>query len=258
MSDPVRAKKLGLLRLGTVPYGQALAFQVGLRERLRGQTGERSQDDDFIGYVLALEHTPTVTLGKRGSFDDLVNHQWLAEKGVEVFRIDRGGEATFHEPGQLVVYPIIRLQALGMGVVDLIRGMANCLSETVAHWGVDAAYDLDHPGLWTTDEEPHRKIASVGMRVQSGVTTHGAAMNLVNEMLGFSMIVPCGMPNAPMARLADYCPDGVEFEAFQERFLSSLESFLGVEFVDVEMELPAEDEWVKPESGWLEAGALKG
>jgi lipoate-protein ligase B len=83
-------------------------------------------------------------------------------------------------------------------------------------------------------------------------------MNLVNEMLGFSMIVPCGMPNAPMARLADYCEDGVELEEFQEKFLASLESFLGVEFVDVEMELPTEDEWVEAEDGWLEAGALEG
>ena len=240
------SKKLGLLRLGTVPYGQALAFQVGLRERLRNR-----EDDEFIGYVLALEHPPTVTLGKRGSFDDLVNHKWLADKGVEVFRIDRGGEATFHEPGQLVVYPIIRLKALDLGVVDLIRGMAGCLSQTVADYGVEAAYDLDHPGLWTTDEEPSRKVASVGMRVQSGVTTHGAAINLVNEMLGFSMIVACGMPNAPMARLADYCGGECDFEGFQEAFLQNFASFLEVDFVDHEMELPAESEWVEAEDGWL-------
>lgn len=241
-------KRLALLRLGQVPYGQALAFQFQLRERLRNR-----EDDEFIGYVLALEHPRTVTLGKRGSFDDLVNHAWLAEQGVEVYKIDRGGEATYHEPGQLVVYPILRLKALGTGVVDVIRGMANCLAETCAPYGVEAAYDLDHPGLWTSHEEPSRKIASVGMRVQGGVTTHGAAMNLVNEMLGFSMIVPCGMPNAPMARLTDYCAEGCDFDEFREAFLQSFAEFLGVELVDHDMEMPGEDEWVKPTDEWLKA-----
>lgn len=239
--------KLALLRLGTVPYGQALAFQWQLRERLKDR-----EDDRFSGYVLALQHPPTVTLGKRGSFDDLVNHQWLADKGVEVYQIDRGGEATYHEPGQLVVYPVLRLKSLGKGVVDVIRGMAGCLSDAVADYGKQAAYDLDHPGLWTTDEEPSRKLASVGMRVQSGITTHGVAMNLVNEMLGFSMIVPCGMPNAPMARLADYCADGVDFAEFRENFLERLASFLEADFVEHTMALPEREAWVEPSDGWLE------
>lgn len=243
------SKKLRLLRLGTVPYGQALALQMDLRERLRS----RAPDDDFIGYVLALEHPKTVTLGKRGSFEDLVNHRWLTEEGVEVFKIDRGGEATYHEPGQLVVYPIIQLEALQMGVVDLIRGMAACLADTVAEYGVASAYDPDHPGLWTTDEDPARKIASVGMRVQRGVTTHGVAMNLVNEMIGFSMIVACGMPNAPIARLADYCGDGeVDLEGFRERFLEIFEEFLEVPLVASDLEMPAEDDWVRADTGWIE------
>ncbi len=240
------SNQLALLRLGTVPYGQALAFQFQLRERLK------SRDDDFVGYVLALEHPPTVTLGKRGSLDDLVNHRWLADKGVEVYQIDRGGEATFHEPGQLVVYPILRLNAVGKGVVDIIRGMAGCLGDTVADYGKQAAYDLDHPGLWTTDEEPGRKIASVGMRVQSGITTHGVAMNLVNEMIGFSMIVACGMPNAPMARLADYCEGELDFGEFRDNFLKRLEAFLEIPFVDHEMELPRRQEWVEPSADWLD------
>src|SRR5690554_782206 len=175
------SKRLEIIRLGVVPYGQALALQMKLRERLKAQ-----RDEDLVGYLIALEHPPTVTLGKRGSFEDLVNHAWLQANGVEVFKIDRGGEATFHEPGQLVVYPILRLSALEKGVVDVIRGMAACLGESVAEYGKVAAYDLEHPGLWTQDETPSRKLASVGMRVQSGVTTHGVAMNLVNQMIGFS------------------------------------------------------------------------
>lgn len=241
-----------LLRPGLVPYGQALALQLSLRERLKGL----EQGDDLVGYIVALEHPATVTLGKRGRFSDLINRGWLDEKGVEVFKIDRGGEATFHEPGQMVVYPILRLKALGRGVVDIIRGMAQCLIDSVATYGVEAAYDPEHPGLWTTDEAPGRKIASVGMRVQSGITTHGVAMNLVNEMIGFSMIVACGMPNAPMARLADYLGEALDFKAFQADFLARFSDFLGLEFKADALELPPQGEWVLPNEEWRDLGAV--
>ncbi|AWV88762.1 lipoyl(octanoyl) transferase LipB [Bradymonas sediminis] len=242
------SKRLEIIRLGVVPYGQALALQMKLRERLKAQ-----RDEDLVGYLIALEHPPTVTLGKRGSFEDLVNHAWLHANGVEVFKIDRGGEATFHEPGQLVVYPILRLSALGKGVVDVIRGMAACLGESVAEYGKVAAYDLEHPGLWTQDETPSRKLASVGMRVQSGVTTHGVAMNLVNQMIGFSMIVVCGMPNTPMARLCDYLDDDLDFDTFRDDFLARFGAFLEVNCVDGKLELPPPEDWVLPDQEWSKA-----
>jgi len=242
------SKRIEIIRLGVVPYGQALALQIQLRERLKEQ-----RDEDLVGYLIALEHPPTVTLGKRGSFNDLVNHAWLKENGVEVFKIARGGEATFHEPGQLVVYPILRLKALGMAVVDVIRGMAACLGESVAEYGKVATYDLEHPGLWTQDEVPSRKLASVGMRVQSGITTHGVAMNLVNPMIGFSMIVVCGMLNTPMARLSDYWDDDFDFNAFRDDFLTRFGAFLEVPCVDGELELPPPEEWVAANQDWSEA-----
>jgi lipoyl(octanoyl) transferase len=234
------APKIGLVHLGVVPYGQALALQYALREQLR------ESSDDFMGYVICLEHPPTITLGKRGKPEHLVNRHWIDEKGVEVYRVNRGGEATYHGPGQLVVYPIIKLERIDMGVVDLIRGLASSLSSTLAEFGIEAAYDPDHPGVWTTDEEPHRKIASVGMRVQGGVTTHGAAINLINDMIPFSMIVPCGMPNAPMARLVDYLDGELTLEDFRDRFVGHFESFLEQGFEVTELALPAEAEWEVP------------
>jgi lipoyl(octanoyl) transferase len=234
------APKIGLVKLGQVPYGQALALQFALREQLR----ERS--DEYMGYVLCLEHPPTITLGKRGKPEHLVNRHWIGEKGVEVYRVDRGGEATYHGPGQLVIYPIVKLERLGMGVVDLIRGLAGSLGATLADYGVDAAYDPDHPGVWTSDEEPSRKIASVGMRVQGGVTTHGAAVNLVNDMIPFSMIVPCGMPNAPMARLVDYLDGDLALADFRDGFLEHFEAFLEQTFDVTELDLPAEADWKQP------------
>ena len=234
------APRIGLVTLGEVPYGQALALQFALREQLREST------DEYMGYVLCLEHPPTITLGKRGKPEHLVNRHWIGEKGVEVYRVDRGGEATYHGPGQLVVYPIIKLERLGMGVVDLIRGLAGSLGDTLAEYDVTAEYDPDHPGVWTTDEEPHRKVASVGMRVQGGVITHGAAVNLVNDMIPFSMIVPCGMPNAPMARLVDYLDGELTLEDFRDRFLEHFAAFLERGFDVTELELPDEADWERP------------
>jgi lipoate-protein ligase B len=243
-------KRIIALKLGCIPYGQALALQLRLRRALWGELALRGAEE-ADGFVITLEHPPVVTLGKRGSTEHLVAPQWLREQGVELFKIDRGGEATFHAPGQLVVYPVVSLDALDVGVVDLIRGMAGCLADSLDRWGVAASYDTDHPGLWTDEETPH-KIASVGMRVSRGVTTHGAAINLSNDMTGFAQIVPCGMPGAPMTRLLDALDDdareGFRLEDFRDDFLERFADFAGVELVETQVALPPRDEWIAGEA----------
>lgn len=229
-----------LFRPGLLPYGQALALQLSLRAKL-----QEEEADESIGYLLLVEHPPVVTLGKRGRLEDLFGLQDLKERGTEIFRIDRGGEATYHGPGQLVIYPVLRLNSIGLGVVDLIRGMAASLAETLEEYGVKAKYDCDHPGLWTVDT-PARKIASVGMRVSGGVTTHGAALNLTNDLTPFSLFVPCGMPGAPLTRLQDYQENPVDIAAFSDRFLVHFARFLEVEFQEITLALPPEDQWVAP------------
>lgn len=222
-----------VIRPGQIPYAHGLAMQLMLRERLYA----RDEEDELKGYLLVLEHPRTVTLGRRGELEHLMSPALLAQQGVEVFRIDRGGEATYHEPGQLVVYPILHLQSLGLGVVDLIRNMAGKLSDAIAPFGLAASYDCDHPGLWTEGGVMRRKVASVGMRVSRGVTTHGVAINLINEMTGFRWIIPCGMPQAPMTRLLDHV-EGVEdpreevFEEVLSTFLEKMEDYLGEAFVE--------------------------
>lgn len=232
-----------LLRPGLLPYGQALALQLELREGL--QRGD-SRDKDNPGYLLCLEHPPVITLGKRGKLSDLFAPQWLIDEGIEVFKIDRGGEATYHGPGQLVIYPIVHLGSLGLGVVDIIRGMAASLGTALERYGVQADYDKEHPGLWTTREEPHRKIASVGMRVSGGVSTHGAAINLVNDLRPFSMFVPCGMPNTPVTRLQDLTETPVCLNTFTNEFLYIFGEYLEQEFHPTEVELPEKARWVPP------------
>lgn len=235
-----------VLEYGVVPYGQALALQYALRDRLI----DGEVPDDRAGYLVCLEHPPVVTLGKRGERDHLLELDTLREDGVELFPIDRGGEATYHGPGQLVIYPIVELSRLDLGVVDIVHGLADCIAEAFADFDVASDYDDDHPGVWTTDETPSRKLASVGMRVRRGVTTHGAAVNLVNDMRPFSYIVPCGMPDAPMARLADYTDrtDACEPSAFRERLYGGLEELMDAKLVPTDEELPPEDDWIEPEA----------
>lgn len=237
---------IGLIELGVVPYGQALALQHRLRERLV----EGEVPDDRAGFLISLEHEPVVTLGKRGLPDHVLDSGDLDARGVEIFETDRGGEATYHGPGQLVVYPIVELERLALGVVDLVRGLADCIAAAFDRFGVDASYDTDHPGVWTDDETPSRKLASVGMRVRRGTSTHGAAVNLVNDMEPFRMIVPCGMPDAPMARLAEYVDEdqheAIEPAGFRELVYGDFEELTGAELRPVDVDLPERDEWAEP------------
>lgn len=242
-------KTLALLTPGTLPYGQALTLQLELRDAIASLPPEEQE----LGYLLCLEHPPVVTLGKRGELDALLDPSVLRAHGIEVFKIDRGGEATYHEPGQLVVYPILPLKSMGLGVVDLIRNMAACMAEAVAPYGAEVAYDKETPGLWTNEtERAPRKIASVGMRVSGGVTTHGLAINLVNPMHGFQWIVACGMPNAPICNLLQLMDNPPEtaaerralFEAVQQDFLSRFARYLGFPLTPVTRPLPPQERWV--------------
>ncbi len=248
---------LKLITPGVVPYGQALTMQLQLRQHIAALPAE----EQTTGYLLCLQHPPVITLGKRGETEALLNTTFLQDNGVEVFKIDRGGEATFHEPGQLVVYPILPIRSMNLGVVDLIRNMADCMAKSVAPFGADVSYDKDTPGLWTTPDAQHpvaRKMASVGMRVSRGITTHGIAINLTNPMLGFSWIVPCGMPGTPFCNLLNFMdnpPTLPEVKAelirqVQTTFVQLFSDYLGVEAT------PDTLEWPDDESLWEQPMAL--
>ena len=246
-----RIRPLGLIRPPSlVPYGQALRLQLDLRARLADEA--RAPSDRFGGFVIALQHPPVITLGKRGQRGDVTAPRSLVEGGGELFQIDRGGEATCHEPGQLVIYPILSIGKMKVGVVDLVRGLAGCLSDVLRDdYGVEAHYDTDHPGLWVGHSPHAAKIASVGMRVSRGITTHGAAINLANTLEGFGWIVPCGMPGVAMTRLEDLAPEGTPrgaalIDAFTDAFLARFSRFLDRSIVEApEITLPAREAWIE-------------
>ncbi len=174
--------KLSFRWLGKRPYEPVLAEQNRIADALRG-----AEDQQEI--LLGVEHTPVITVGRRGSWADIhLTKEDLSARGVDVFEVDRGGEVTYHGPGQLVLYPIVRVRPSRFGVGDLVRALAGAIGDELAEMGIATVYDPANPGLWISD----RKICAVGMRVAGGVSTHGAAVNVTTDLDAFSFIVPCG------------------------------------------------------------------
>jgi lipoate-protein ligase B len=138
-----------------------------------------------------LEHPPTYTLGARGLTGSLPEGEdSLAARGAGIVRTDRGGDVTFHGPGQLVGYPILDLRRFGQGPVGYVRNLEAVLIDALADFGIVAARSAGRPGVWVGDE----KIAAIGVRISRGVTTHGFALNVNTDLAYFDHIVPCGLP----------------------------------------------------------------
>ncbi|MCH7801301.1 MAG: lipoyl(octanoyl) transferase LipB [Chloroflexi bacterium] len=171
--------------LGIVPYQQAWDLQRRVQQEVAD--GERPDT------LLLLEHPHVYTLGRRGQDSDiLVDETRLAELGADVHHIDRGGEVTYHGPGQLVGYPIIDLRRLGGGPLKYVRTLEKALIATLSEFGIQAESEERPTGVWIGDA----KIASIGVKVSQGVTTHGFALNVDPDLSYFDHIIACGMPDA--------------------------------------------------------------
>lgn len=192
MSTPLHC-----LELGRRAYRPTWELQNELADGLRRERPGAAET------LVLVEHDPVITIGRRGRRADvLASAEALATRGVELVEVDRGGEVTYHGPGQLVAYPIVRVDPRRFGVGDLVRGLAAAIARTLAELGIEATYDKENPGLWVEGA----KICAVGMRVSRGVSTHGAALNVTTDLSAFDLIVPCGQPRAKatsVARLID-------------------------------------------------------
>ncbi|HEX8862761.1 MAG TPA: lipoyl(octanoyl) transferase LipB [Actinomycetes bacterium] len=182
---------LWLVRAGLVPYRVAWAWQRALVERRVA--------DEIPDTVLLLEHPHVYTIGKRGSDGDvLVSDEWLRAQGAEVVHTERGGQATYHGPGQLVGYPITRLDH-AKGVWPFIARVEDALVDTAADFGLEARGELGElTGVWVDGA----KLVAIGMRVSRDVTSHGFALNCSTDLARFNAIIPCGMPDKAACSLS--------------------------------------------------------
>jgi len=191
----VAGRRLAVADLGTVAYGAALERQRSLAEdRIAGRL-----TDDLL---LLLEHPPVVTLGRGARESSLpIAPELLRRRGIEVFEIERGGDVTYHGPGQLVGYPIFDL-AGGQHRRDLhwfLRQIEEALIVALDRFGITGERREGYTGVWTAG----RKIASIGIHVRQWVTWHGFALNVTTDLNPFSLIVPCGIPDVVMTSLAE-------------------------------------------------------
>jgi lipoyl(octanoyl) transferase len=154
--------------------------------------------------VLFVEHRPVVTLGRRGRTEHLLaSAEGLQAQGIELHRAGRGGDVTYHAPGQLILYPILRLGALGSGAHGYLYQLEEIALRTCADFGVAAFRVAGKNGAWTQAG----KIAAIGFQLKRGVTLHGMSLNVDPDMRGFGLIVPCGLVGDPVCSLRVLCGD---------------------------------------------------
>jgi lipoyl(octanoyl) transferase len=186
------------LWLGRIGYRDAWQLQKELVEqRAEGTIGDR---------LLLLEHDPVLTLGRQADERHvLASPRELRRRGIEAIRVERGGEVTYHGPGQLVGYPIIRLGDRRLLVRPLVTALEEAMIETCARLGIDAIRRDGHPGCWVEagPGRPHRKIGALGLRIERGVSYHGIALNINSDLRDFDLIDPCGEPGLVSTSIAE-------------------------------------------------------
>ena len=163
-------------------------------------------DGDIADRLLLLEHDPVLTLGRQASAAHvLASPRQLGRRGIEVIRVERGGEVTYHGPGQLVAYPIIRLGDRGLLVRPLVSALEAAMIETCARLGLDAIRRDSQPGCWIDGGpgRPYRKIGALGLRIERGVSYHGVALNIDVDLREFDLIDPCGEPGLVSTSVAE-------------------------------------------------------
>jgi lipoyl(octanoyl) transferase len=195
-----------VVRCGLVPYEEALVAQRWLRDA--------REDGSIPDVLLLLEHPAIYTRGRRSTPEELpMAEEWYAMQGIEVRDTDRGGRVTYHGPGQLVAYPIVDLRPYGDDVHEFVRRLEQVAISSLAEHGVGARTIEGLTGVWTEDE-PSRKIGSIGVHVSRGITTHGLSINVNNDLQPFEWIVPCGIEGCLPSSLGRELDGEQDFDAF--------------------------------------------
>lgn len=187
-----------VLHLGLTSYGVALELQRTLLQLRKAGRIENT--------LLLLEHPPVITLGRNAKLENvLASPEFLAQRGVGLFEIDRGGDVTFHGPGQLVAYPIFDLRSFEpkIGAVEFVRRLEEVLIRTCGDFGIGTQRIKGMTGVWTyaLRNKPEAKIAAIGVHISRGVTTHGFALNVNPDLDYFSLTVPCGLTGKQVTSL---------------------------------------------------------
>jgi lipoate-protein ligase B len=218
-NSPLSApNRVEVRRLGVVEYGAAYRLQKKLRQqRAEGRIGDT---------LLLLEHPPTITVGKAGSIDNiLVPRETLHQMGIALYFTDRGGDVTYHGPGQLVGYAILDLSSRGGDLKRYVWNLEEVLIRTLADFSVKAGRDPAHVGVWIDQ----KKIASIGLSIKDWVTMHGFALNVCTDLEAFSLIHACGFKGRKTASMQELLGRRLCIEEVTESLLQHFLQILGEE-----------------------------
>jgi lipoate-protein ligase B len=180
--------------LGVMPYRDAWARQEAAHAEVLAGGEER---------LILVEHPPVITFGRRAGVARhlIASDEQLAKLGVEVVQSDRGGDITFHGPGQVVAYPIVRLNDHQLSVGAYVHGLERAVVATLAEFGVAASADAGAVGVWTDADGTLAKVCAIGVRIKRGISLHGLALNVETDLAYFDLIVPCGLPGRPVTSM---------------------------------------------------------
>lgn len=209
--------------MGAVPYALALEHQ----RKIHALRVEQAIPDT----LLLLEHPPVITLGKGWHSENLLmTEAEYAQRGIEVFATDRGGDVTYHAPGQLVGYPIFSLWDKGRDLHRYLRLVEESLILALGDWGIEAGRLPPHTGVWVGDE----KVAAMGIKASRWVTMHGFALNVNNDLCPFEWIIPCGILEKGVASVQSLTQRAVSVEAMIPGVVAGFERAFGIRFEQVE------------------------
>lgn len=253
---------INVLELGSIPYAEALDLQRVLVERRKAGA--------IADVLLLLEHPPVVTLGRNAKEKNVIaSRELLAARGVERFECDRGGDVTYHGPGQLVGYPIFDLRGFTdehgkrrtLWPVEFVRLLEQVLIASCQQLGVKSKRVEGLTGVWTDTPQP-AKLAAIGVHISRGVTSHGFALNVNTDLDAFKLIVPCGITDKPVTSLARELGREVSIKSVAEMVAKefahgfhrklilsrSVEELLGLAPQDVPLQVPRELRRLRKES----------
>jgi lipoate-protein ligase B len=206
-----------------MPYRQAHALQLTVVEARNSGRLDRE-------VVLLLEHPPVFTMGRRGGLDNLlVSPADLSARNIELVYIERGGDITYHGPGQLVVYILMDIRSHKTGVTDFVASLEAAMVRTAARWGVSARGDNLNRGAWVGQ----RKLGSIGITVRRGVTFHGLALNVHADMEPFQWINPCGLKQCRITTLEQEAGVQIGMAAVRQHMAGHLSELFGMELTRI-------------------------
>jgi lipoyl(octanoyl) transferase len=202
--------------MGLTPFKQVWDYQQQLQDDLIAQKMARRSGITTpppVHRLIMCEHPPVFTLGKSGSPDNLlVAATELENKGIEFFKINRGGDITYHGPGQLVMYPIFDLEYFFTDIHKFLRYLEEAVIQTLSHFGIASGRFEGYTGVWIEPEHPTRarKICAMGIRCSRWVTMHGIALNVNTDLSPFDLIVPCGIKDKDVTSMMRECQQAIE------------------------------------------------